>query len=268
MRKGPRHCSRSLATSSQSTEASNRLATCWAMLAKPPTRVEPSKLPIRTGRRHAPNSQPGREARCAAFGRTEANRDGETVSNVARAATRHRKVDRHAKTAIARPPRSVDEAVHPFPVLQEIELKPPLAIAGGPRDLLKGSVGVRGQAERDSGLGRHSGGRRLAIRPKETSEADRRQRERQRGRDAEEINPADATTDVDRVSGREPKSTKRPFVVVKRLLGARASIHKVEQGTRQPPLRESPEVGDRSATLQLLRKKHPSSHKRYRTRKA
>ena len=107
-------------------------------------------------------------------GRTEANRDGEAVSNVPRAATRHRKVDRHAKNATSRLPRSVDEAVHPFLALQEIELKPLLAIAGSPRDLLKGNVGVRGQAERNSGLGRHSGGRRLAVRPKETSEADRR----------------------------------------------------------------------------------------------
>ena len=161
--------------------------------------------------------------------KAEPNRDAETVSNVARAATRHRKVDGHAETAIARLPRSVDEAVHPFPVLEEIQLKPPLAIASGPRDLLKRSVGIRGQAERDSGLGRHSGGRRLAIRPKETSEADRRQRERQRRRDAEEINSADATTDIDRVSGRERQGAKRPFVVAQRPLGARTSVHKVEQ---------------------------------------
>lgn len=79
--------------------------------------------------------------------KTETNRNAETVSNVAGAPARHRKVDRHAKSAIAGLPRPVEEAVHPFAVLEEIKLEPSLTIARRPRDFLEGGVGVGGQAE-------------------------------------------------------------------------------------------------------------------------
>ena len=192
--------------------------------------------------------------------KTETNRNAETVSDVAGAPARHRKVDRHAKSAIAGLPRPVEEAVHPFAVLEEIKLEPSLTIARRPRDFLEGGVGVGGQAEGHPGIGRCSGCCRLAVGPKEAGKADRRERQRQRGPKTKEISGARALANIYRASGHKLEGAKSPFVITQRPLGAGAAIHEVEQRARQPPLGEQPQVGDRGAALESPRRKRFASH--------
>ena len=170
-------------------------------------------------------------------------RNGHAVLDIAMALAEHLQVDReHQRAAFGRD-RPLDQGAHETAVLHDVELEPE-RLVDGLRDILDRADRHGREAERDAGFLRRAAGQNLAVTMLHPAKPDRRQRQRQRDRLAEDRGVRAAIGHVDENALAQLDGLEIGAVGVERLLGVGAAFGIFEERARHPAAGGLPQVLD------------------------